>query len=281
MEVIIKYPKAFEEKKKRIKQAGNDNLHVISDFDRTVTYGLNPAGTKTETVISKLRSDAKYLGEDYTKKAHALFDEYHPFEIAGDIPMEEKKVKMHEWWRKHFELIIEQGLTKEIMEQVVKEKPLRFREGALDFIRTLDSNEIPLVFLSAAPGDMLVAYLEKNNLFKKSVHVISNRYEFDEKGKTIKILEPIIHVFNKGEASLREYELYSEKLKDRKNIILLGDTLGDADMAEGTDSNDVIKIGFLNEKVDEHIEQFKDAFDVVILGDPGMEYVNELLKELI
>jgi len=281
MKVVIKYPKELEEKKKRIAKAGKDNLHVISDFDRTITYGLNPQGTRTETVISKLRSDSKYLGEDYAKKAHELFDIYHPFEIAGDIPMEEKKVKMHEWWKKHFELIVECGLTKEIIEQVVKEKPLRFRKEALDFIKTLDSNGIPLVFLSAAPGDMLVAYLEKNNLFQESVHVISNRYEFDENGKTVKILEPIIHVFNKGETSLREYSLYKEQLKNRKNILLMGDTLGDADMAEGSDSNDIIKIGFLNEKVEENLEQFKDAFDVVILGDPGMDYINELLKELI
>ncbi len=278
MEVIIKYPEAFEEKKKRIVNAGKDNLHVISDFDRTITYGLNPKGIRTETVISKLRSDAKYLGEDYAKKAHELFDFYHPFEIAGDIPMEEKKVKMHEWWKKHFDFLVECGFSKEVMEQVVKEKPLRFREGALDFIKTLDSNNIPLVFLSAAPGDMLVEYLKKNNLFQENVHVISNRYEFDSQGKALKILEPIIHVFNKGEASLREFSLYEDQLKDRKNIILMGDTLGDADMAEGSDSNDVIKIGFLNENVEENLEQFKEAFDVVLLGDPGMDYINELLE---
>jgi 5'-nucleotidase len=278
-DVIIQYPEAFEEKKKRIIKAGVNQLHVLSDFDRTITYGTTAEGKRTETVISQLRSDVKYLGEDYFKKSHELFDFYHPIEVDASIPIEEKKTKMHEWWMKHFSLLIERGLNKEVIEQVVKERPLRFRDGALDFIKTLDENEIPLIFMSAAPGDMLIEYLKKNNLLTENVHVISNRYEFDENGKAIKILEPIIHVLNKAETSLKDFPLY-EQLENRKNVILLGDGLGDADMAEGSDYNDIIKIGFLNEKVEENLQSFKDKFDVVILGDPDMSYVNDLLQEI-
>lgn len=276
--VIIQYSKAFEEKKKRMIEAGVGKLHVLSDFDRTITYGMTSEGKRTETVISQLRSDAKYLGEDYAKRAHELFDIYHPIEIDSSMPVEEKKVKMHEWWKKHFDFLIECGLSKAVIEQVVRERVLRFREGALDFIKSLDSEEIPLIFLSAAPGDMLVEYLKKDNLFTENVHVISNRYEFDENGKAIRILEPIIHVLNKAETSLKDYQSY-EELKERRNIILMGDDLGDAGMAEGFDYDNIIKIGFLNEKVEERLESFKDNFDVVLLGDPDMSYVNKLLKE--
>ncbi|HJX50161.1 MAG TPA: hypothetical protein VJ438_01730 [Candidatus Nanoarchaeia archaeon] len=277
--IIIKNSQEFEEKKKRIAEAGAGKLHVISDFDRTITYGTTPQGKRTETVISQLRSSPKYLGEAYFKKAHELWSIYYPIEIDSKIPLEEKKQKMYEWWKKHFELLIQCGLSKKIIEQVVKEKDLRFRQGALDFIKTLDKYEIPLIFMSAAPGDMLVEYLKKDKLFTENVHVISNRYEFDKNGKAIRILEPIIHVLNKTETSLKDFPLY-EQIKDRKNIILLGDEIGDIGMAERSDYNNIIKIGFLNENVEERLELYKDNFDVVVLGDGDMSFVNDFVKEI-
>jgi len=280
MEIVIKNPQEFEEKKKRIAKDGAEKLHVISDFDRTVTYGTTSQGKRTETVISQLRSSPKYLGEDYFKKAHELWGIYYPIEIDSKIPLKEKKVKMYDWWKKHFDLLIKCGLSKAIIEQVVKEKHLRFRQGALDFIKTLDLKNIPLIFMSAAPGDMLIEYLKKDSLFTEDVHVISNRYEFDKNGKAIRILEPIIHVLNKTETSLKDFPLY-EHIKNRKNILLLGDEIEDIGMAEGSIYDNIIKIGFLNENVEERLELYKDNFDVVLLGDGDFDFINNLLKELV
>ncbi len=278
-DVVIQYPKAFEEKKKRIINAGSKNLHVLSDFDRTITSGTTPEGKRTETVISKLRSDPKYLGEEYLKKAHELFDIYHPIEISTEIPFEEKKAKMYEWWMRHFDLLVKYKFNKQVIKKVVEEKPLRFRKGALEFISLLYSKDIPLIFMSAAPGDLLIEYLKKNHLLTPNVHVISNRYEYDEKGNAVRILEPIIHVLNKSEVSLKDFPLY-EQIKNRKNIILLGDDVSDAEMAEGFDYNDIIRIGFLNENIKERLNTFKDKFDVVILNDGNMDFVNDLIKEI-
>ena len=278
-DVVIQYPKAFEEKKKRIINAGSKNLHVLSDFDRTITSGTTPEGKRTETVISKLRSDPKYLGEEYLKKAHELFDIYHPIEISTEIPFEEKKAKMYEWWMRHFDLLVKYKFNKQVIKKVVEEKPLRFRKGALEFISLLYSKDIPLIFMSAAPGDLLIEYLKKNHLLTPNVHVISNRYEYDEKGNAVRILEPIIHVLNKSEVSLKDFPLY-EQIKNRKNIILLGDDVSDAEMAEGFDYNDIIRIGFLNENIKERLNTFKDKFDVVILNDGNMDFVNDLNKEI-
>jgi hypothetical protein len=51
-------------------------------------------------------------------------------------------------------------------------------------------------------------------------------------------------------------------------------------MVEGFDYKNLLKIGFLNEAVEENLENFKKTFDVVLLGDPGMEYINNLLHEM-
>lgn len=278
--IIISNKRKFDKKKKEIQKEGGENLHVISDFDRTLTYGLTPEGKKTQTVISQLRSNIKYLGENYYKESHKLFDEYHPIEINPKISLEEKKRKMQEWWRKHFDLIIESGFTKSLIQKVIKEKPLKFRKGSINFLSFLNNKKIPFIIMSAGPGDMLIEYLKENKLLFPNIYVISNRYDFDSKGKAKEIRKPIIHTFNKTETSLKEIPIYN-KIKNRKNILLLGDSLGDTGMAEGLPYKNIIKIGFLNENIKENLLSYKKNFDVVLTGDQNFDYLNKLIKELL
>ena len=59
----------------------------------------------------------------------------------------------------------------------------------------------------------------------------------------------IIHIYNKNENAIHDSD-YFENLEHRENIILMGDSLGDLHMADGaTDSAQILKIGFLNDKV--------------------------------
>jgi cytosolic 5'-nucleotidase 3 len=277
--IIIVNPEELERKKEEIAKDGVEGLHILSDFDRTITYGLND-GKRTPTVISQLRSDPKYLGESYPKRANELFDVYHPIEIDPKIPLAEKKKEMDAWWMKHFNLIAESEFTKELIKQVVKEKPLRFRKGALEFLTLLNSQNIPLIFMSAAPGDMLIEYLIQNKLLLPNITVISNLYDWDENGRAIQIKKPVVTSVNKDETLIHELPIYS-KIKDRKNVLLLGDGLEDVGMIEGFDYKNLIKIAFLNENVEENLPAFKKAYDVVLLGDQNMDYVNDLVKEIL
>ena len=94
------------------------------------------------------------------------------------------------------------------------------------------------------------------------------------------VREPIIHTFNKDEALLQN-TCFFPKVEKRKNIILIGDSLGDVNMAMGFAYNNIIRIGFLNDQVEENLENFKLAYDIVILGDGSFDYINELLAEII
>lgn len=59
----------------------------------------------------------------------------------------------------------------------------------------------------------------------------------------------MIHVLNKNEQVLIGTEYY-DLVENRNNVILMGDHLGDSEMAEGIPhKNTVLKIGFLYEKV--------------------------------
>ena len=52
-------------------------------------------------------------------------------------------------------------------------------------------------------------------------------------------------------------------------------------MVKGFDYENLIKIGFLNENVEENLESFKANYDVLILNDSSMDYINKLLREIV
>ncbi len=275
--IIISNPNDLKEKKKKILEAGANKFHVLADFDRTLTKAFFD-GKKVNTIISHLRN-GNYLTKHYAKKAHELFDKYHPIEINPNISIKEKKVKMNEWWNAHFDLLIKSGVNKSDLEKVVEDESLEFREGVLKFLKNLKEKNIPLIILSSSGvGDTIPMYLEKEGILYENIHIISNFYKWDEKGNAIGVHEPIIHVMNKSEISVKSLPIYNELLK-RKNVLLIGDSLGDLGMIEGFDYDNLIKIGFLNENVEENLEQYKKNFDVVIADDGSFDYVNKFLNK--
>lgn len=52
-------------------------------------------------------------------------------------------------------------------------------------------------------------------------------------------------------------------------------------MAEGVkDTGVLLKIGFVNDKIEQRIDAYKQLYDVLILHDGTMDYVVRLLKEI-
>jgi 5'-nucleotidase len=276
MNPLVSSTESLGEIKTAIAKDGPGKLHVLSDFDRTLLRAFVD-GQKSPSVIAQIRN-GKYLTPGYAPRAHALFDKYHPIELDTDISKEKKSAAMRQWWSEHFKLLVECGLTKDVMQEIVAAKTLRFREGALEFIDFLHKHKIPLVIMSAGPGDMIAMYLQQEGRLYDNVHIIANFLEFDATGKMVGAKEPIIHSLNKCEIILKDFLVF-ETVKDRPNVLLLGDSPDDVGMVEGFDYKNLLKIGFLNEEAEANLQEFKQTFDVVLLGDPGMEYINNLLHE--
>jgi len=278
--VIIPNKKEFEKKKEKILREGKEKLHIISDFDKTLTKAF-VKGKKVLSLIAYLRN-GKYLTKDYAPRAHELFNKYHPIEINPDFPKEEKIKKMREWWETHFKLLVECGLDKRTIKKAIrdmdKDEEIKFREGALEFLDLLHTNEIPIVIMSASIGDMIKELLKLKGGLYSNMYIIANLLEFNERGKFVKI-ENIIHSMNKKEIEVEKLPFF-EKIKERKNIILLGDQLGDLEMTEDEEWETVLKIGFLNENIEEQLDDFKKGFDVIITGDSDMNFVVDILKEI-
>lgn len=276
--VIIPHPERLDVAKLTIRRDGAEKFHVLADFDNTLTRAF-VNGEKAPSIIGQLRK-GKYLTPEYPDAAQALFDYYAPIEHDHTRSLDERKEEMHTWWKRHFALLEQSGFNRDVINDVVLHSTLQFRDQIKDFIDFLEGHQIPLIIMSAAPGDMITAHLEHEGLLRTNVHAIANLYQFDEAGNAIKIKEPIIHSLNKHEVVIRHFPVF-ETIKDRPNILLLGDGLGDIGMAEGFEYKEIIKVGFLNQNIETNLPVYSENFDMVITDDGSMEAINEMLIEMI
>jgi len=279
--IIIPRPKKLKETVQRFIKEGTEKIHVISDFDRTLTYAFNQ-GKKIPSLISLLRSGG-YLSRNYTQKAQQLFNKYHPIEINPQIPLKKKKQAMARWWKEHYQLLIKSGLTQIHIKQAVKEANIKLRNGVLKFFQKLASYQIPLIiFSSTGLGRMAIELvLTRYKIHYSNIFIISNDFVWDDKGRAIEVKKPVIHVFNKDETSIQLFPHIFKEIRDRKNVLLLGDSLGDVGMVNGFNWSNLIRIGFLNEEIGQQLPKYKTNFDLIILRDGDFVPINELLKKIL
>jgi len=279
--VLIVNRERFEDLKNSFKKDGVEKLHVLADFDRTLTKAL-VNGKNTPSLISVLR-DEDYLTPDYPKKAKAFYEKYHAIEINPNVSVEEKTKAMEEWWTKHFQLLIDSGLNIKDIEQAMKSSNLVLRKGVSELLDILKDNDIPLVILSSSGigKESIVSYLKNEEKLFKNIHIISNFFNWDKNGKAISVNQPIIHGMNKNEIVIDSFPKIYNTVKDKKNVILLGDSISDIDMITGFVYDNLIKIGFLNENIKENLENYKQKYDVLILNDSSAEFIVNLLQEFL
>ena len=120
-------------------------------------------------------------------------------------------------------------------------------------------------------------------IFNKFLLAVSNFLLFDEEGNVIGMSESdddMIHMYNKADMVKKKTKGSSNGL--RKNVILIGDSLGDLDMAAGVEDPDtVLTIGFLNKNIEKNLPVYQNKFDVVLADDQTMDFPNLLLSEIL
>lgn len=264
-----------------IREQGWASAHVLADFDGTLTK-TKKDGKKVASIISVLRQNGDYLGDDYALRAQALFNTYAPYETDATLPFAERKAKMVEWWTAHYALLKEKGLTRGHLDRVLDSDLIDLKDLGSDLLGFFAKKEIPVVIMSASGiGELIPLFFEKKGLLTKNMHVISNRMQFDEEGNYVKTLEPIVHSMNKDEMTVALVPEAEQAIEGRKNVLLLGDSAHDVDMVKGFAADHILKIGFANESREElpkHFETMKQLYDVVIEGE-SVESLLELLLQ--
>lgn len=258
---------------------GVQSVHVLTDFDGTLTRDYVD-GKKTPSLISVLRDQPGYLSPEYQERAHLLYNTYSPLENDLGVDLAIRKAKMVEWWSRHEELLIESGLQNEHLEKLASTEFIQWRAGAKDFLMTMDKMGVPLVVLSASGiGEVLPLFCQKQGVKLPNMDFIINRFIWDDQGRAVQFHQPIIHSLNKDETAVRSYEQIFEKVKERVNVLLLGNSLGDLGMVEGFKAKKILKIGFLDKEEVKKVASFEKAYDYVIVED-GFQKINDVLKEI-
>lgn len=72
---------------------------------------------------------------------------------------------------------------------------------------------------------------------------------------------------NKDETMVKDFPEIFEAVKNRKNVILLGDNIEDVAMIDG----------FEYENVEGNLELYKNNFDVIVINDGSFEFINNLI----
>jgi 5'-nucleotidase len=251
---------------------------IVTDFDRTLTQAF-VAGQSTSLISTMVRE--KLFDDDYIEKAKKSYAIYRPIEVDELLPLEYRTQKMQEWWDYVMAVLIDKKLSKAKLRLAMEKTQQRFRPGVAEFLTKLNSHQVPVIILSAGGlgKESIEYFLEKNNLYLPNIFVFCNEFIWDDQGVATDYKRPLIHVLNKDFQRVKNSPIF-EKINQRRNVIALGDGIGDLDMVKNCDYVNLLKVGFLNEEIEKLRSAFNQAFDVVIENDGSFEYLNQVLEKM-
>lgn len=275
--VRMKDPDLVEEKVCQLIEGGPKKLHVISDFDMTLTR-LYLNGKRCSSCHGAIETSNK-MPTAYREKVLKYKEHYYPIEIDPSLTAEQKTPFMVEWWTKAHACLLETKLYSADLKQMVKESNIHLRTGCQSFLDVLFENQVPLTIFSAGIGNILEEVLRQQASFYDNINVISNYMNFDEQGKLSGFSDVTIHAYNKNSCNLISGD--DECFKGRSNVILLGDSLGDINMHAGLKNVDtILRIGFLNNNIEASQQKYVDNYDIVLINDQTMDVVNGIIRKL-
>ncbi|KAM5203943.1 cytosolic 5'-nucleotidase 3A isoform 2-T4 [Hipposideros larvatus] len=277
--VRMKNPTRVEEIICGLIKGGAVKLQIITDFDMTLSR-FSYEGRRCPTCHNVI-DNCRLISDECRKRLLQLKEKYYAIEIDPDLTIEEKYPYMVEWYTKSHGLLVEQALPKAGLREIVAESDVMLKEGYENFFDELQKHSIPVFIFSAGIGDILEEIIRQAGVYYPNVKVVSNFMDFDDNGVLKGFKGELIHVFNKHDGALKNTEYFNE-LKDNSNIILLGDSQGDLRMADGVANVEyILKIGYLNDRVDELLEKYMDSYDIVLVKEESLELANSILQKIL
>ncbi|KAI9315417.1 HAD-like domain-containing protein [Obelidium mucronatum] len=245
--VRIQDIEAVRAKVRTIEAKGIDALHVISDFDMTMTRFWHN-GTRSPSTHAVLTRSHR-VSDEFRTETDALYKKFYPMEISTTLSFEEKYKAMEEWWSTAHERIVALKLSRHDLKDIVAttQAPVVFRDGIHEVVKVCEGFGMPFLVFSAG-------------IYGSHLNDICVAFE-----------DPLIHTFNKNESGVHGAP-YQAAVESRPNVILMGDSLGDLNMKDGVAHEISLTIGFLNHDTDVYLEKYLAAFDVVVLDDSPMTF---------
>jgi len=255
----------------KINSWDDDSMFVLTDFDRTLTSG-NSWGS-WEIIVNNSK-----VSQEYKNEVYRLFDYYRPIETDESLDKQLREKHMIDWWNEEIKLFEKYKIDENIINNSLNNlSVMTFREGVKDFLTNMYNRKIPVIIISAGIGNFIEKFLKDNNCYFNNIFLLSNFLKFED-GKLVGFSDNIIHSFNKNLINIPDN--VKKLIEFRNNVILLGDSLSDINMAYGFNNENLFSIGFLEENIEKNIEYFKNAFDVVATENSSITELNSKIKIL-
>lgn len=249
----------------------DNDTYILTDFDGTITEA------NSDSSWASIFKNPK-VTKDFINKCEKIFNYYHKFEIEENIPLDEKMYIMNEWYQKNIETLKIFKITEDIINYAAdNENIMSLRKGAKEFLKSMYDKGIPIIIISAGVGNIIEKFLIRNNCNYDNIFILSNFMKYTNGIVSGVENNNLIHSLNKNEVLVPSN--VKSKIENRNNVILLGDNISDINMV-GDNKNIVIKIGFLDEKVKERLEDFKRNYDIVCTNNTSYDELKQKVKIL-
>lgn len=271
--VVIPRKQEFERKVSVLRELGFRQVQIIADHDWTQTKGFE-GGKRTLSSFDYLRV---ILGKGYAQEAERMLSLFYPIVLHGTQP--EREAAAYQWRQDVLKVARGYGLNRsQLTLDIMGHAP--FREGVDELHALCDMYHVPVTIVSAGLGQVVRVHLDA---IGRDYPVLSNFFTFDERGVVNGYVAPEIDITNKHH--ILEKTGYLEKLLHRPGVVLLGDSLDDALIADTLPKGFIeLKIGFLNYRGAEgkkRLPAYAQAFDAVVVDDGPMHPVVDVLEEFI
>ncbi|KAL3266058.1 hypothetical protein HHI36_010245 [Cryptolaemus montrouzieri] len=271
LNVHMKDKKRVNDLLNKIVEGGFKKLQIVSDFDQTITK-QHENGKKHLSSFGIFRC-CPSLPKEHVELTDSFAKKYKPIECDLTIPIEERKKHMEEWYRDTENSLRGIEISPEEISDIAEKYGPCLRDGSKKIFQVLEEKNVPVLVFSAGLGDTVVALLKHNGIYRSNVKVVSNFLDLDKDNIVQGFQDKLIHIYSKNEHALEGTD-YFKMISQRNNVILLGDSIGDAGMADGLpDTNAVLKIGFLYYELEEKkLSDYLNYFDVVLEDDQSMDF---------
>ena len=207
----------------RLKKDGIGNLHLLLDFDRTISVSKHGKDR-----VSQWHAMRQHLTADEQKQCENLFRIYRPLEVSGQLTVEQSR----DWNSAELNLMVKFSLDLNAVEQNLINH-LTLRPGVVELFKFCETHEVPIVILSSGIKNVIDMFLRSYGI--KSTLTIATELEVNDKGILVGWKKStLVHNYNKRESA--HSELKQIRLK-QPNCILVGDSLHDAAMTNGDDNH--------------------------------------------
>lgn len=221
------------------------------------------------------------LPEDIQTEFMDMQTRYRGVELDRRMSIEEKIPHMIDWAQNGADLLVKAKVEKEQLPQMVQDAHVFLRDGFNDLVEILHNFNIPLLIFSAGLGNVIEEILKQSSRVTPHMKCVANYLEFDENDQFSGFKGELIHTFNKSGKFVQDDIEWCRKTHNRKNVILLGDMIGDLTMADGVvDPSTSLNIGFLNCNYEELLDTYLDHFDIVLDNDHTMDVANVIVAEI-